>query len=77
MDLKIGVIQTPKEIAVELEDGIDAGKLRASIEGALSGKDPVLWVTDRTGRVIGIASERIAYVEIGTPDTGRKVGFGG
>lgn len=77
MDLKIGVIQSVKEISVELEDGVDAAKLRASVEAALSGKEPVLWVTDKTGRVIGVASERIAYVEIGSPDAGRKVGFGG
>ncbi len=77
MDLKIGVIQTPKEIAIELEDGADPEALKVAVEGALSGLSAVLWVTDKTGRMVGVASERIAYVEIGTPDTGRKVGFGG
>jgi hypothetical protein len=75
MDLKIGVVQTPKEIAVELPDGADPAKLKAAVEAVLSGKDSIFWVVDRSGREVGVPAERIAYIEIGSPDAGRRVGF--
>ena len=37
----------------------------------------VLWLTDRRNREIGVCSAKIGYVEIGTPDGERKIGFGG
>ena len=41
-----------------------------------SGAEKVLWVTDRSGREVGVAAERIAYVELGGADGERRVGFG-
>ncbi len=35
-----------------------------------------LWLTDRKGRQVGVAAEKLAYVEIGSPDDGRRIGFG-
>ena len=32
--------------------------------------DRVFWLTDRKGRQVGVPTEKIAYVEIGTPDGG-------
>ena len=75
MDVRIGVSYTAKEIDVELEDGVDREELMASIEGALGG-DGVLWLTDRRGRSIGVPSDKVAYVEIGGPDSERRIGFG-
>ena len=75
MDVRIGVTYTAKEIDVELEDGTDRSELMANIEGALGG-DGVLWLTDRRGRSIGVPSDKVAYVEIGGPDSERRIGFG-
>jgi Protein of unknown function (DUF3107) len=36
----------------------------------------VLWLTDKRSRSIGVASSKIAYVELGTPEGDRKIGFG-
>ena len=36
-----------------------------------------LWLTDRKGRQVGVPSAKLAYVEIGSPDDGRRIGFGG
>ncbi len=36
----------------------------------------VLWLTDRHGRQIGVPAGRIAYVELGSPDSERRIGFG-
>ena len=76
MDVRIGVTQTPKEIDVEMPDGTDADALKADVDKALA-DGATLWVTDRKGSQIGIPAEKIAYIEIGRPDDGRRIGFGG
>ncbi len=78
MDVRIGVTQATREISIELED--DAAtrkKIKAAIEAALSGASDTLWITDKRGRDIGITAAKIAYVEIGSADADRRIGFGG
>jgi hypothetical protein len=76
VDVRIGLTQTPKEIEVQLGDDADAGELRKQVEAALSAGS-TLWLTDRRGRQVGVPAEKLAYVEIGSPDDGRRIGFGG
>jgi hypothetical protein len=76
MDVRIGVIYTPKEIEVELGDDADDGQLVKDIEAAMSGgAGSVLWLTDRRGRRVGIPSDKVAYIELGSPAEERRVGF--
>jgi hypothetical protein len=78
VDVRIGVTQATREISIELED--DAAtrkKVKAAIEAALSGTSDTLWITDKRGRDIGITAAKIAYVEIGSADADRRIGFGG
>jgi hypothetical protein len=77
MDLRIGVTQSPREVSLELADDTDVTALRAQVEAALTGAVDVLWVTDKKGRTVAVAAAKIAYVEIGSPDSERKIGFGG
>jgi hypothetical protein len=75
VDVRIGLIQNAKELEVQLEDDADAGALRQQVDAAL--KDgTTLWLTDRKGRQVGVAAEKLAYVEIGSPEDGRRIGFG-
>ena len=76
MDIRIGVSQTAKELDIELPDGADVDELKAAIDQALT-SGTTLWVTDRKGRQVGVPGEKIAYLEIGRPDDGRRIGFGG
>ena len=76
MDVRIGVTQSAKEIDVELPEETDQDKLKADVEAALADDDKVLWLTDRRGRVVGVPSGKIAYVEIGSPDDAHRIGFG-
>ena len=76
MDVRIGVIYTGKELEVELPDDTDRDGLSKAIDAAVSGTNPVLWLTDRKGKTIGVPSDRIAYVELGRAQSDRKVGFG-
>ena len=75
MDVRIGIVQTVKELEVELADDTDRETLQSEIDAALSG-ETVLWLTDRKGRRVGVPAGKIAYIEIGAPTTERRVGFG-
>jgi hypothetical protein len=76
VDVRIGVVQTPREIEVELPDGAQVEAVTSDIEQALAKEHGVLWLTDRRGRRVGVPSERIAYVEINVAAEDRRVGFG-
>jgi Protein of unknown function (DUF3107) len=76
VDVRIGLTQTPKELEVQLDDDADAGALREQVDAALAG-DGTLWLTDRKGRQVGIPAAKLAYVEIGSPEDARRIGFGG
>jgi hypothetical protein len=77
MDIRIGVTQSPREVSIELADDIDRDELRAKVDSALGGAVDVLWITDKKGRDIAVVSSKIAYVEIGSTDSDRRIGFGG
>ncbi len=74
MDIRIGVTYTAKELDVELADDTDHDEVKASVEAALSDQQ-VLWLTDRKGRSIGVPSDKIAYVDIGSADDSHRIGF--
>jgi len=78
VDIRIGITQAPREIALEVEDDAKAREaLKASVNAALTGATDTLWITDRKDRDIVIPSAKIAYVEIGSSDPDRRIGFGG
>ena len=75
VDVRIGVTQAPREINLEMDDA-EKDATEAAVEAALSGASEVLWLTDRRGRRIAVPVGKIAYVELGTVDDGRRIGFG-
>jgi divalent metal cation (Fe/Co/Zn/Cd) transporter len=74
MEIRIGVVHTPKELSVELDGSLD--DLKQAIETALTDDDGVLWLDDTRGRIVGVPSQRIAYVEIEMDGSSKRVGFG-
>jgi hypothetical protein len=77
VDVRIGVTYTAKEIDIELADDTDADRLQSDVDAALAGDGGVFWITDRKGRRVGVPTDKIAYVEIGSPEAARRIGFGG
>jgi hypothetical protein len=77
VDVRIGVTQSPRELSIELSDDTDRDDLKSQIEAALAGAIDVLWVTDKRGKDVGIPAAKIAYAELGSPDSDRRIGFGG
>jgi DNA-binding MurR/RpiR family transcriptional regulator len=74
MEVRIGVVYTAKELSVELEGRGD--EVVSSVEDALKGGAPVVWLTDKRGRRVGIPTDKIAYIEVAEEDQTKRVGFG-
>jgi hypothetical protein len=74
MEVRIGVVYTPREVVLEMGD--DADTVSATIEKAVAEKSPLVWLVDSKGKRLGIPIDKLAYVEIAGADADRKVGFG-
>jgi len=76
VDVRIGVKSSPNVLEVLLADDTDGEAVREHIDKAFA-DGGTLWLTDRRGRQFGVPVDKVAYVEIGSSDTGRRIGFGG
>ena len=72
MEVKIGVQHAARELTVDI--GLSADEVVAMVSDALA-KDGVLTLTDERGRQVIVPAAKLAYIEIGEPET-RFVGFG-
>ena len=75
MEVRIGVLHSPKELSLELDDDA-ADKVAKSFDDALKNEGAVLWLTDAKGRRVGVPADRVAYIEIETGSGAKRVGFG-
>lgn len=73
MEVKVGVQHSPRELAVE--SPLSAGELESLISSALASKEGTLTLEDERGRKLIVPVAKVAYVELGEPET-RRVGFG-
>ncbi len=77
VEVRVGVVHAMKEIEIELDPTVDRAELRKQVDTMLSDGHGVLWLTDRSGREVGIPVERVAYVDFGRPSAQRSIGFSG
>lgn len=75
MDVRIGVTYSPRELDIELASDVDRDELRRRVDEALADDDKVLWITDNHGREFAVPSAKVAWVEIGSPEHERRIGF--
>jgi hypothetical protein len=75
VEIRIGVTYSPKEIEIDLGDDTAGDDLVEQITATVGQEGAMLWLTDRKGRRVGIPTQKLAYVEIGAPRSGRSVGF--
>jgi hypothetical protein len=75
VEVRIGIVQTPKELEIDLGEGADRDTVLKDIEASLE-RGGVLWLTDRRGRRVAVPTAQVAYVEVGAPSNERRVGFG-
>jgi hypothetical protein len=75
MEMRIGVLHSPKELSLEVE--MSADELTKTLDEVMKKEDSVLWLDDVKGRRVGVPAARVAYVEIETNGASKRVGFGG
>jgi len=79
MEIRIGVVYTPKELLIELAEGKDGEKAGADAIAAIEAavKDGgIAWLTDAKGRRVGVPTDKLAYIEVLNDDEKKRVGFG-
>ena len=74
MEVRIGVIHTPKELVFETDAKPDA--VAKTLEDAVAKGVSLVWLEDGKGRKVGVPADKVAYVELVVDDGTRKVGFG-
>lgn len=72
MEVKIGVLHTPREIVLESAQSQD--EVEQSVTAALRDKEGSLTLVDEKGRRVIVPAASVAYVEIAEADH-RRVGF--
>lgn len=75
IEIRIGLSENPKELAAELDETTEEFMKR--VTAAINKGAGIFWVTDSRGKQTGIASGKIAYIEIEPEGDRRPVGFGG
>ena len=73
MEVRIGVQHATRELVIDSAETTDA--ILAAVTAAVSGDASVLTLTDERGRQVLVPSDKLAYVEVGEPES-RRVGFG-
>ena len=68
MDVRIGIVQSAKEIEVEWTRTPTATACSPRSSPPWARSEGVLWLTDRKGRRVGVPVAKVAYVEVGAPD---------
>jgi hypothetical protein len=76
VNVRIGVTYIPREIEVELADDVDPAAIRTAIEEAVGQGSGLLWLTDRRGHQVGVAVDKLAYIDLGSGSDSGRIGFG-
>jgi len=72
MEVKIGVQHASRELVIDSAESGDA--VEAAVAKALSGGEHALVLSDSKGRKVIVPTDKLAYVEVGSPTSG-QVGF--
>ena len=73
MEVKIGVQHAARELVLDSPQSTD--EITKAVSASLAGESRILSLTDESGRRVVVPADKLAYVEIGEPET-RRVGFG-
>ncbi len=74
MDIRIGILNSPRELAFETNDSV--AEIEAAVSAAVEKGTPLLALSDDKGKRYLVPTAAIGYVEIGSEST-RRVGFVG
>lgn len=72
MEVKIGVQNANRELVID--SALSGEDVEAAVAKALASGEGLLVLADTKGRKILVPTDKLAYVEVGSPSTG-QVGF--
>jgi hypothetical protein len=72
VEVKIGVQFATRELVIDSSDSSD--EIEQAVSAALNGDASVLSLNDTKGRRVIVPTDKLAYVELGSPTSGH-VGF--
>lgn len=72
MEVKIGVQNASRELVIDSDQSGE--DVEAAVTKALAGDDGLLVLADSKGRKVLVPTDKLAYVEVGSPVAG-QVGF--
>ena len=72
MEVKIGIVESPRELVVSSDQTPD--EVQKLVDSSMNGGDQLLKLVDDKGRRFLVRADQIAYVEIAPAE--RRVGFG-
>ncbi len=72
MEIRIGIVNTPRELTFETEES--AQGVRDAVAAAFAGDTAVLSLSDTKGNAYLVPTAALAYVQVGT-EQARHVGF--
>jgi uncharacterized protein DUF3107 len=72
VEVKIGVQNANRELVLDSTESTDA--VEKAVAEALAGSESLLVLSDSKGRKVLVPTDKLAYVEIGSPSSG-AVGF--
>lgn len=76
MELRIGLVDSVRDLEVELGDDTDVEALRKQVDELLGRVDGILWVTDKKGNQVAVSAPKVTYVVIGSAAEKGRIGFG-
>ncbi len=74
MEVRIGIVNAPAEVKVDMSDDESVDSLKQRVESAVAAGG-LVWLTDQRGRETGFPAERLAYIEFGAPSDETRIGF--
>jgi hypothetical protein len=72
VEVKIGLQNVSRELMLDTEQSSD--DIEKAVSQAISGDEGLLVMADTKGRKVIVPTDKLAYVEIGSPSAG-QVGF--
>ncbi len=72
MEVKIGVQNANRELVIDSDQS--AEDVQQAVTAAMASDTGTLTLVDTKGRTVVVPTDKLAYVEIGSPTTG-QVGF--
>jgi hypothetical protein len=76
VDVRIGLVYSPRELEVELPDDTDVAALQGDVDRILAEETSTLWLTDKKGNRVAVSGSKVTFVQIGAGSEKGRIGFG-